>query len=724
MKIAVIDKNKSNQNYRDIFSFDFDLYHLTSKKVKKLLVKDIDIDIDIDAYDLVILIGADAVKRYTKTASVLSHQGFLVDDKFIPLSNPQMLSFKPAGKPAFQKAVQNIEEYARGERNNYSAKITLLNNEFEIERFVEYLLRKNPDKLCLDSETTALYPRDGYVLGISITFRDDEGYYIDADYLTEYSVGCLQQLWDRTKVIFHNAKFDMHFFKYHFGWEFKDFEDTILLHYVLDEQPGTHGLKQLAIKYTDMGDYDSALELFKADYCKKHGVKKADFTYDLIPFEVLGTYAAMDTIATWKLYHKFYPIVSKSKKLFHVYETLLKKGTLAMLEVEDNGVPFSTERLELAREHLAKEISNAMKALYNFESVHKFEKDHNKEFNPNSVAQVREVLFNYENIPVVPQKKTATGAISVDAEVLETLSDFSDLAKHILTIRKLKKIKSTYIDKVLEGIDSDSRLRTGFNLITTTSGRLSSSGKLNMQQLPRDNKIVKWCIKARDGWKIVSQDLSTAEMYIAAVLSGDKNLQNIFKTGGDYHGFMAVYKYDLPCDPNDVKHLYPDMRQSAKTISFEILYKLNLREPILDKFPALKRWLKRVSSEIRKNGYTYQAFGRKRRLPNVFSSSKADADHEVRSGVNSLVQGPASDVNLLACIDMLEYIKKRGMRAKIFGLVHDSILAEVPDEEIEEYSAKLKEFTQKDRGLSIPGTPIGVDLEIGQDYSFVEDYSI
>ncbi len=135
-----------------------------------------------------------------------------------------------------------------------------------------------------------------------------------------------------------------------------------------------------------------------------------------------------------------------------------------------------------------------------------YETDTNKIFNVNSPNMVRDLLFGKLKL-VGEGKLTDTGALSTDAEVLEYLASQHSIANTILKIKKAKKIKATYIDKVLINLDMDSRLRTGFNLTTTTSGRLSSSGKLNMQQLPRDDKTVKWCIKARKGFKIISQDL-------------------------------------------------------------------------------------------------------------------------------------------------------------------------------------------------------------------------
>lgn len=136
------------------------------------------------------------------------------------------------------------------------------------------------------------------------------------------------------------------------------------------------------------------------------------------------------------------------------------------------------------------------------------------------------------------------------------------------------------------------------------------------------------------------------------------------------------------------------------------------------KFNKLKKWLETRKDFISQHGYTYSFFGRKRRLPNVFSSDKGIAAHEVRSGINSEVQSLASDMNLFGAMETAAEIKERGLDASIFMLVHDSIVAIVKEEHVEEYCHILKYCTQKDRGCSIPGYPIGVDQDIGDDYSF------
>lgn len=136
------------------------------------------------------------------------------------------------------------------------------------------------------------------------------------------------------------------------------------------------------------------------------------------------------------------------------------------------------------------------------------------------------------------------------------------------------------------------------------------------------------------------------------------------------------------------------------------------------KFSRLKKWLDDRKRFIETNGYTYSFFGRKRRLPNVFSSDKGIAAHEVRSGINAEVQSLASDVNLLGAMRTANEIKARGLDANIFMLVHDSVVALVKEEHVEEYCEILKRNTQHQWGCEIPGTPIGVDQDVGDDYSF------
>jgi DNA polymerase I-like protein with 3'-5' exonuclease and polymerase domains len=557
--------------------------------------------------------------------------------------------------------------------------------------------------------------------------------------MTEELVELLQQIVDKFEIVFHNMKFDWKMIEFHMGIVFREdhSHDTMVMHYVLDEN-AAHGLKPLALKYTHYGDYDSELEEFKSEYCAKNGILKDNFTYDFIPFEVICKYASIDTAVTYELAIKFLPLIEANPRLKSVYYNLLIPGTIFLHRMEEVGIPISYDRMSKAANYLDISIQLAKEQIYEFPEIKQFEAAEGIIFNPNSVQQLRKVLFDY--LGLTPTGKlTATGAISTDAEVLEELSEEHPLPAAILKVRQLGKIKNTYISKILPELDRDGRIRTNFNLIFTTSGRLSSSGKFNAQQIPRDDPIIKGCIVAPEGYSIVSQDLQTGEMYYAAVLSGDKNLQQVFLSGGDFHSTIAKMVFDLPCAVEDVKNLFPSIRQSAKAISFGILYGSGPQKvsdtvtkvtgeyygidrakddiaAYFTKFKKLKQWLKSREEFIKANGFTYSFFGRKRRLINVFSADKGIAAHEVRSGINSEVQSICSDVNLLGAMDTARAVKH--LDAKIFMLVHDSIVALVRDDHVEEYCRLLKENTQKDRGCSIPKAPIGVDQEIGKDYSF------
>ncbi len=740
--IAIVDKAPSAVNYSRYFNFEFDNYHLSSKKLKKLLKKDVDLEFDSDSYEYVILIGSEASKFIGGIGSVTEFAGHLVDDKFIPMINPAMLSFKPEAKPLFDRACEKLHGYVSGEKPpTVTGNFEGIVDEERANEYLRSVLEDDAVKfIACDTETSALYPRDGYVLGISLSHKSKQGVYISTECIGPDTEKLLQDVFSSRLVVFHNAKFDLKMLEYHFDFKFPNVSDTMLMHYVLDETQGSHGLKSLAMKYTDYGDYDKALDEFRTNYCKEHKMLKGDFSYELIPFDIMYEYAAIDTAVTYDLYQMFVKKIVKNVQLKKVYKELMVPGMLFLKDVEENGVPFDLPRLEKVQGLMEEEIRDAKEKLYGYEEVHKFEAEQGKVFNPNSTQQLRVLLFDY--LGLTPTGKlTGTGAASTDAEVLKKLAEEHPIPGVILDIRQKSKIKNTYLDKIIPALDRDGRIRTGFNLTSTTSGRLSSSGKINMQQLPRDNAAVKGCIKARPGYKILQQDLATAEVYVAAILSDDKKLQEVFKSGGDLHSTVAKMVFQLPQDVADIKDEAPTQRQAAKAITFGIMYgsgpakvsetvtkdsgkpfTIQQAKDTIAKyfrtFPRLKDWLQMSKEDIEANGYIYSILGRKRRLPNVFSSDKGVASHEVRSGINFLIQSVASDINLLAGIELNQWIKTNKKDATIVALVHDSLVLECKEEEVEEVSKMMAKLTQKDRGCSIPGQPIGVDLDIGDDYAF------
>ena len=744
-KVALVETKPSKTNFKDAFddAFEFTQYQLCSDPhIKKVLKRDCDIEINTDDYDWVILVGSDALKYFTPINSITEYSGKRVEEKFLPIINPAMLAFKPEAQGTWDASMKSIVEYITDNKEDVSVRpeqaIGIQDTE-QANKWIRKALASDTPYIALDSETTALWPRDGHMLGCSISYERDYGVYIDTECFNETTEELLQQLFNEKVVIFHNAKFDIAFFEYHFNFKFPRFEDTMLLHYLIDENPGTHGLKQLAMKYTIYGDYEKGMYDWMHKYRKEHGVLKNDFSWDVIPFDLMKDYAALDAVVTFLLYEKFVKI-KQNKRLAKVYDNILIPGCRFLTDIQDNGVPFDVDRLIKSQALMQDEIDIAIAELYKNPAISKFEKKNGKDFNPNSTMQLRSLLFDFLGLNPTG-KKTGTGANSTDAEVLQELSTQSEVPQLILTIRQKSKIKNTYLDKIIPQLDRDSRLRTGFNLHSTTSGRLSSSGKLNMQQLPRDNPIVKGCIKAAPGHKIVAMDLTTAEVYVAAILAKDKALIEVFRAGGNFHSQIAKKVFKLPCEAGEVADLYKMQRQAAKAVTFGIMYgagankiseqvtkdsgkpfSRNEAQEVIDdyfeEFFMLKQWIENNQKFIQQNGFIYSYFGRKRRLPNVASTDKGIQSHSIRSGLNFLVQSAASDINLLGAIDMGSWIKANSKKARIFALVHDSILAEVPDEEIEEYMEQLTKFVQLDRGLSIPGVPVGCDFEIiHEDYS-------
>tara|TARA_Y100000389_G_scaffold170871_1_gene178170 strand:+ start:764 stop:3043 length:2280 start_codon:yes stop_codon:yes gene_type:complete len=746
-KIALIESKPSRNDYVRLFDnqFDFEQFQLCSDPtVKKVLKRDCDIDINVDDYDWVILIGSECLKYYTKQSSVTEYSGRVIDEKFLPVINPAMLAFKPEAKKTWEDSVENISKYVKGELKVMKLGSDKAYGITETKDFIDFIKKAIDapfDFIALDSETTGLYPRDGYMLGMSISYEPDHGAYIDTDCVDEEVEELLQELFTKKRVVFHNAKFDLAFFEYHFGFKFPRFEDTMLLHYMLDENPGTHGLKQLSLKYTPYGDYEKPMYDWMADFCRRNGILRNQFTWDMIPFDIMKDYAALDAVCTFLLFQKFEKPLLTNDRLYGVYRDILIPGCRFLTDIQDIGVPFDRMRLEKSSVLMQEQIDEAIATLYTYPEIKKFEEITKKDFNPNSTMQLRSLLFDY--IGLTPTgKKTGTGADSTDAEVLKELAEEHEVPQLVLDIRQKVKIKSTYLDKIYPQLDRDSRLRTGFNLHGTTSGRLSSSGKMNMQQIPRDNPIVKGCIKAAPGNKIVAMDLTTAEVYCAAVLANDKNLMNVFKSGGNFHSNIAKLVFDLPCEVDEVATQYSTQRQMAKAVTFGIMYgagpkkiseqvtkdsgsyfSMNEASAVIkdyfEQFAGLKKWLDNQKQFIQDNGFIYSHFGRKRRLPNVFSTDKGIASHEVRSGINFLVQSIASDVNLLGAIDTHNEIIKRNKTKdmRIFALVHDSILAEVKEEEVDEYMEIVQNCIEKDRGISIPGCPIGCDFDVDEDYS-------
>lgn len=742
MKLALILNSPLKNNIPSLLkqysgNITFDVHYLSSEPKDKILKKDVDFNFSVlDDYDLVCPVGAEALKYTCGITGITKYNGIIVKEKFIPLIDPNTVFVKPQYEDELIKAFNKIKNVIGGTQ-------VLVNNKFyhhytdELE-FKPYLDKLfSVEELVVDIETSSLSPRKGSILGFALSTEPNEGVYVDAS-VVEYYFDEFMQIFATKRCIFHNAKFDMQFIKYEYGFDFPNFEDTMLLHYCLDESVGSHGLKQLALKFTDLGDYERELDEYKKTWARQHKVKLEDFNYGMLPPEILGPYACKDADGSMQLYKKFKPKVEANPEFRKLYHNILKPATEALIYLENTGGPISMDVLDYLIRDYQIDIEETLNELSFHPAVQEFESKTGKTFNPNSVYHLRELFFDI--LGLKPIKKTETGAFSTDAEVLEQLNH--PLSEAILELRKKVKLSQTYLKNIKDGVDKDLRLRSSFNLTGTTSGRLSSSGVLNYQNLPRDKDAgIKKVFKANPGYSIVQCDLGTAEVYIAAALSNDRFLQRAFVEKMDFHSYVAKNMFKLECTVDEVKKLYPDERQYAKAITFGILYgagptkiaetaNVSFEEAkafIASYFKnasALKRWIEACLTTIKANYFIYSAFGRKRRLPEVKAENGGVASHAARSGLNFLIQSVASDVNILGLIDTIKWVKENNLEDKIriFATVHDSIVAEVSDDLLHEYVRQLKYNLQKDRGVNIPGCSIVVDVEVGPSWGELGKY--
>ena len=330
-KVALVETKPSRTDFRNEFdgAFDFDQFQLCSdSSIKKVLKRDCDINMNPDNYEWVVLVGSDALKYFTKINSVTEYSGKKVEGKFLPVINPAMLKFKPEARKTWESSKENIIKYINGEIEDViiDESIAMGTQDTEVAKeWIRGALAHTGDYIALDSETSGLYPRNGHMIGISMSYTGDNGIYIDTDCFDEEIEEMLRELFLKRTVIFHNAKFDMAFFEYHFGFEFPRFEDTMLLHYLIDENPGGHGLKQLSIKFTPYGDYEKPMYDWIDQYKRANGYNRESFSWDMIPFDVMKTYAAMDAVCTFLLYQKFKKI-KENPKLKWIYDNILIPG--------------------------------------------------------------------------------------------------------------------------------------------------------------------------------------------------------------------------------------------------------------------------------------------------------------------------------------------------------------------------------------------------------------
>lgn len=418
----------------------------------------------------------------------------------------------------------------------------------------------------------------------------------------------------------------------------------------------------------------------------------------------------------------------KNKKLETVYEEIEKPLIPIVKKMEEKGIVVDKEVLLKLSVDNHKILSELEKKIWELAGG---------EFNINSPKQMGEVLFGRIGLTVKNQKKTAGGKVSTKESELEKMRDIHPIINLILEYRELQKMLSTYIDNIPQMVAEDGRLHAKFLQTGTTTGRMSSQDP-NLQNIPNKGELgmaVRRSFEAASGTKLVAFDYSQIEIRIAAFLSGDQKLLEIFRKGEDVHTAVASEVFGVPFDKVD-----KEMRRRAKVINFGIMYgmgvsalKVNLGtdraeaqkfyDDYFSKFSGLASYLDSVKSDTARVGYTETLFGRRRYFDGIKSKLPFIKAMAERMAINAPIQGTEADIIKLAMIKVNDYLVKENLTDKVCLLlqVHDELVFEMPEDLVSKVSPKIKEIMENVVDLEkTKGVVCKVEYKVGDNWGEME----
>ncbi len=572
--------------------------------------------------------------------------------------------------------------------------------------------------LALDTETTGLDYMDSDLVGISMSFTPGEAFYIpinhkddtspqlDMDYVLEELRPLLED--SKQKIIGQNIKFDMNILSQH-GINISSIKnDTMMMSYVLDASATRHNLDALSSYY--LGYKTSTFE----DVAGK-GVKQV--TFDEVSIADATHYAAEDADITLRLYEELLSKLESVESLKKLNEDIEIPLIEVLSEMEQNGAVLNSKILNAQSKDLENRIKKIEKKAYVLAG---------DEFNLGSTKQLREIFFDKLGYRVI--KKTPGGQPSTDEKVLAELAEEYELPKILLEHRTLSKLKSTYTDKLPNQISiSTGKVHTSFHQAVTTTGRLSSSDP-NLQNIPirtEDGRRIRQAFEPSKGHKFVSADYSQIELRVMAHMSKDKGLLTAFQDGEDVHSKTASEVFNV-----DIEAVTTDLRRNAKAINFGLIYgisafglgkQLNINRNLaaeymamyFEKYPGVKKYMETTKDFAAENGYVETLFGRRLYLRDINASNAMRRQASERAAINAPVQGTAADIMKIAMIKMHQLIKETNVEAKLILQVHDELILDTPNKEIDEVIGLVTESMMGAASLDVP---LDIDVGVGDNW--------
>ena len=563
------------------------------------------------------------------------------------------------------------------------------------------------DRVAIDTETTALDARQARLVGISLAVSPWEAAYIPVghtyagvpDQLPLDEVLSVLRPWledERPQKVGQNIKYDMHVLAGH-GVTLRGVsDDTMLESYVL-EAHRKHGMDAMAERH---------LNRTTIAYETVAGKGARAIGFDQVALDVATAYAAEDADVTLQLHRTMSPAIEASDALRYVYRDIEMPTLQVLFDMERHGVLLDVALLKKQSAELATQLLALEKEAHTLAG---------QPFNLGSSKQLGEILFEQQGLPVV--KKTATGKPSTDESVLEKLAEDYPLPRVLLQWRGLAKLRSTYTDRLPEVADPQTRrVHTTYSQAVAITGRLASS-EPNLQNIPvrtPEGRRIREAFIAPPGCQMMSADYSQIELRIMAHISQDEGLLKAFAAGEDVHRATAAEVFGVP-----LAEVNAEQRRYAKVINFGLIYGMSAfglaaslgiergaAQAYIDRYfaryPGVAAYMERTRRQAREQGYVETVFGRRLWLPEISSSNMGRRQMAERAAINAPMQGTAADLIKLAMIDVHAWLQREQLGARLVMQVHDELVLEVPDAEVERLKVELPARMAGVASLSVP----------------------
>ncbi|NWE47740.1 DNA polymerase I [Pseudomonas gingeri] len=596
-------------------------------------------------------------------------------------------------------------------------------------RFDVWLQKLKDARLfAFDTETTGIDAQQAQLVGLSFAVQANEAAYIP---LTHSYIGVPEQL-DRDSVLLalkplledpdklkvgQHAKFDMNILANcaiggdpSQGITVRGIAfDTMLESYVLNSTATRHDMDSLAKKYLD---HDTV------SFQDIAGKGAKQLTFDQIPLEQAGHYAAEDADVTLRLHQALHEQLAAIPSLASVLSDIEIPLVPVLARIERQGALVDKDLLGVQSIELGNKMVELERQAFEIAG---------EEFNLGSPKQLGVILYEKLGLPVL--KKTGKGQASTAEEVLAKLAeDDYPLPKVLMQYRSMSKLKSTYTDRLPEQINPRTgRIHTSYHQAVAATGRLSSSDP-NLQNIPvrtAEGRRIRQAFVAPEGYKLLAADYSQIELRIMAHLSKDEGLLNAFRDNLDVHTATAaeVFKAELG-------EVTSDQRRSAKAINFGLIYGMGAQKLGKDigvdtktakayidvyfaRYPGVREYMERTRGQASEQGYVETLFGRRLYLPDIHSNRPQERAAAERTAINAPMQGTAADIIKKAMVKVDDWLTGSGLDAKVILQVHDELVLEVREDLVAEVSEKIREHMSGAVQLDVP---LLVEVGVGNNW--------